>query len=84
MAIERTQTAQKVISIIADQLSLPRDQVLEDSTFEALGADSLDRVEIVMKLEEEFNVEIRDEDADSITTVGKAIDYLHNLRVQGK
>ena len=67
----------KVMDIIAEQLQVDREQVtLEASFVDDLGADSLDTVELVMALEEEFDVEIPDEEAEKIRTVGDAISYL--------
>jgi len=68
---------QKVKDIIVDQLGVDPSEVTEQAHFiEDLGADSLDTVELVMAFEDEFKVEIPDEDAEKITTVGSAIDYL--------
>jgi len=68
---------QKVKEIVVQQLGVNADQVtLEASFMEDLGADSLDVVELVMAFEEEFNIEIPDEDAEKVTTVGQAIDYV--------
>ena len=80
MAYDRNDTASKIIAIIADQLTIKKEDVSEDASMESLGADSLDRVEIVMKIEEEFGIEINDEDADNLVTVKQAIDYIHALR----
>lgn len=71
-----------VIAAIADQLSKKKSEVQEASTLEELGADSLDRVEIVMKLEEDLNVEIDDEEADDLTSVGSWVKYLTTLTKQ--
>ena len=69
--------SQKVKSIIAEQLGVKAEEVTEDARFvEDLGADSLDTVELVMALEEEFGVEIPDEDAEKMTTVGAALKYI--------
>jgi acyl carrier protein len=69
--------AEKVKSIIAEQLGVKQEEVTEDASFvNDLGADSLDTVELVMALEEEFGIEIPDEDAEKITTVGEAIKYI--------
>ncbi len=68
---------EKVKLIVAEQLGVDADQVTNDASFmDDLGADSLDTVELVMALEEEFDVEISDEDAEKIQTVQDAIDYL--------
>ena len=67
----------KVKDIIVEQLGVDPDQVtLEASFVDDLGADSLDTVELVMALEEEFGIEIPDEDAEKIGTVSSAIDYI--------
>jgi len=67
----------KIKSIIAEQLGVKVEEVTPQSSFiDDLGADSLDTVELIMALEEEFNVEIPDEDAEKMTTVGDAIKYI--------
>lgn len=72
MAIE-----DKVKEIIVDQLGVEADQVKPEAAFiDDLGADSLDTVELVMALEEEFDLEIPDEEAEKIKTVGDAINYI--------
>ncbi len=69
----------RVRSIIADQLGLSEDQIKTDSKFiEDLGADSLDLVELVMAMEEEFQTEIPDEEVEKIRTVKNAVDYVTN------
>ena len=68
--------AEKVKSIIAENLDVDEQEITADASFtEDLGADSLDIVELVMKMEEEFGIEIPDEEAEKITTVQLAIDY---------
>ena len=68
----------KVKSLIADQLGVGEDEIKPESSFiEDLGADSLDIVELVMAMEEEFEVEIPDEEAENIKTVGDAINYIN-------
>jgi acyl carrier protein len=68
---------QRVKEIITEQLGVSADQVTADASFiDDLGADSLDQVELVMALEEEFEIEIPDEDAEKMTTVRDAVDYL--------
>ena len=69
--------ADKVKDIIVEQLGVNKDQVVPEASFiEDLGADSLDTVELVMALEEEFECEIPDEEAEKISTVQAAIDYI--------
>jgi acyl carrier protein len=75
--MEREELLQKIKAIVADKLSIGEDQVTEEASFiDDLGADSLDTVELVMALEDEFDMDIPDEDAEKMTTVGKAIDYV--------
>ncbi len=67
----------KIKQIIADQLSIDEDEVVPDASFiDDLGADSLDIVELIMAFEEEFDIEIPDEDAEKIKTVQNVIDYI--------
>lgn len=67
----------KVKSIIADQLGVSDEEIKPEASFiEDLGADSLDIVELVMAMEEEFEVEIPDEEAENIKTVGDAVNYI--------
>ena len=71
---------ERVKQIVAEQLGVDEDQVTEDAAFmDDLGADSLDTVELVMALEEEFDIEISDEDAEKIQTVKDAIEYISKL-----
>lgn len=70
---------EKVKTIIAEQLGVKREEVINQASFvNDLGADSLDTVELVMALEEEFNIEIPDEDAEKIITVQSAIDFIRD------
>ena len=72
---------EKVRSIVVEQLSVDEADVKPESNFQNdLGADSLDTVELVMALEEEFEIEIPDEDAEKITTVQQAITYINDRR----
>jgi len=76
MAIE-----QEMIDIIVEQLSVERDKVVPNASFvDDLGADSLDLVELIMAMEEGFDIEIPDEDAEGITTVQDAIDYVNKQK----
>ena len=69
----------KVKAIIVEQLSVEEEEITMESTFvEDLGADSLDIVELVMAFEEEFDMEIPDEDAEKIKTVGDAVKYIED------
>ena len=71
-------TQQKVTDLIVDQLGVDADSVSPDAHFiDDLGADSLDTVELVMAYEEEFDIEIPDEDAEKLETVSDAIEYLN-------
>jgi acyl carrier protein len=74
---EKDAVFDKVKEIIVDQLGVEEDEVTPQAHFiEDLGADSLDIVELVMALEEEFGLEIPDEEAEKISTVGDAVDYI--------
>ena len=69
--------AEKVKGIIVEQLGVDEEEVTQDASFvDDLGADSLDTVELVMAFEEEFGLDIPDEDADKMTSVGEAVKYL--------
>ena len=75
--------AQKVRDIIEKELGVEREKLTDGASFiEDLGADSLDIVELVMELEKEFNIDIPDEDAEKLRTVGDAIGYL-NGKISG-
>lgn len=66
----------KVKGIVAEQLGVETDELALETSFDDLNADSLDVVELIMALEEEFDIEIPDEDAEKIKTVGDAVDYI--------
>lgn len=82
MAFMKEDTQQKVVAIIAEKLSIPQGNITIESTFKDLGADSLDIVEIIMNFEETFGIEIKDEDAEAIKTVGQAVDLIHSARTK--
>ena len=70
---------EKVTNIIVDKLSVEESRVVPEASFlDDLGADSLDTVELIIEFEEEFDLEIPDEDAEKITTVGAALEYINN------
>ena len=70
---------EQVKSIVVEELKVPESQVTEDATFMGdLNADSLDLVELIMAFEDQFDVEIPDEDAEDIQTVGDAVSYLES------
>lgn len=74
-----SEVSDKVIKIIVDQLGVPEEQVKPEASFvEDLGADSLDLTELIMAMEEEFDIEIADDDAQKIMKVQDAIDYIEN------
>jgi len=73
----KEQVYEKVKAIIVDQLGVEEEEVSMESSFiEDLGADSLDIVELIMALEEEFEIEVPDEDAEKLLTVAAAVDYI--------
>ncbi len=68
---------ERVVDIVAEQLGVSKDKVARDTSFvNDLGADSLDQVELVMELEEEFDINIPDDAAEKIQTVGQAVEYI--------
>ena len=70
-------TFDKVKEVVIDKLGVEDDKIVSEASFvDDLGADSLDTVELIMQLEEEFGIEIPDEDAEKITTVQAAVDYI--------
>ena len=77
---------EKVVKIVVDQLGVKEEDVKSEARFvEDLGADSLDTVELVMALEEDFGIEIPDEDAEKAKTVGDVISYIDKkINVEGK
>lgn len=80
--LERNDTAMKVIEIVAQKLTRDVATLHEEMTFEELGADSLDMVEIIMRIEEVFGIEVQDEDAEKFSNLTQAINYIHTLRTK--
>jgi acyl carrier protein len=79
MSLSESEVFQKVKGVIVEQLGVSEDEVTLNSSYtEDLGADSLDTVELVMALEEEFGTEIADEEAEKLTDVKKTVDYILN------
>ena len=78
MAMDIKQLEEKVKDIIVEELGVEREKLTAEASFmEDLGADSLDTVELVMAFEKEFDIDIPDEDAEKLRTVGDAMKYLH-------
>lgn len=72
---------ERVVAIVAEQLGVNKDQINSETSFvNDLGADSLDTVELVMELEEEFDINIPDDAAEKIQTVGQAIEYIKKMQ----
>ncbi len=72
---------QEMVDIIVEQLSVEKEKVVPNASFvDDLGADSLDLVELIMAMEESFDIEIPDEEAEKIATVQDAVDYVNNLK----
>ncbi len=77
MAMNEEEVFGKIKSVVVEQLGVNESEVTKEASFvEDLGADSLDTVELVMALEEEFDTEIPDEAAEKLTTVGKTVEYI--------
>ncbi len=74
--MDRSEIYDKVVSIIAHILKISKENIHEQSNLESLGADSLNRVEFIMELEEAFSIEINDEEAEKLSTVGETVDYI--------
>nr|UAD87840.1 acyl carrier protein [Gracilaria textorii] len=74
---------ERVQGVVVEQLSVRIDEVEKDATFVGLGADSLDTVELVMAFEEEFGIEIPDEDADGIRNIEQAVEFIKSKISEG-
>jgi acyl carrier protein len=77
MEVDKVSTFDRVKKVVVDQLEVSEEEVTPTASFiDDLGADSLDQVELIMAFEEEFEIEIPDEDAEKITTVADAVNYI--------
>ncbi|MDD8012417.1 MAG: acyl carrier protein [Acidobacteriota bacterium] len=75
--MKKEEVLSKVKAVVAEKLNVGEDQVTEEAKFvEDLGADSLDQVELIMALEDEFELKIPEEEAEKLTTVGSAVEYV--------
>lgn len=77
---DKKDTQEKVISIIADKLKIDKETINPDATFDGLGADSLDRLEIIMEIENTFGLDITDEQEAKIKSIQDAIEAIHTRR----
>lgn len=77
--MDRTDIRNKVVAILAHILKISKETINDESTLESLGADSLNRVQIVMELEDAFNIEISDDDAEKFTTVATTVNHIQQL-----
>lgn len=78
-----TDIAERVRNIVAERLNVNPEEITLETTFEDLGADSLDVMDLIMELEQEFDIEIPDEDAENIRTIEDTINYIQS-RIQNK
>lgn len=77
--MNREELREKLRAILAGQLSINPTDIIDGATFDEMGADSLDRVEFVMKLEEALDLELNDDEMEKISTFGELVDYIDGL-----
>ncbi len=82
--VDKKDTYEKVVGIIAHKLSIDSQTISEASTLHDLGADSIDLVKIIMSLEEQFSISIDDAKAETLKNVGDVVDYVYQLSLQNK
>lgn len=75
-------TLDKVVAIVIAKLDIEKDRIKPGATLQDLGADSLDLVELVMKFEEQFGMEIDDEQAENLKTIGEVVEFVHSKRTK--
>jgi len=77
---DKKDTFNKVVDIITEKLNIDKSLITSDATLQSLGADSLDIVELIMRFEDQFGIEINDEDAEKLQTLAEVVDYVHARR----
>ena len=79
---EMQDTFTKIVDIVSSKLEIDKKTINNDSTFQDLGADSLDLLEIIMRLEEQFGIEIKDEDAEKMNKMSDVVSYINERRTK--
>lgn len=79
---DRDETFASIAKIVSDKLGIDKSKISMTSTFQELGADSVDLVEIIMRMEEHFGMEINDEDAEKMESMAQVVDYIHERRTK--
>ncbi|NRB21921.1 acyl carrier protein [Candidatus Dependentiae bacterium] len=82
MTFDRGDTYNEVVAVVAEKLNTDKNATAKASTFENLGADSLDMVEIILELESKFGIEIDDVDAEQLTDINQVVDYIQLKRTK--
>lgn len=77
---DRKETQEKIIALVSTKLNVDKAKITSDATLQALGADSLDIVELIMLFEDQFGIEINDEDAEQLQTLSDLVDYVQARR----